>query len=308
VRIASYYKWLPPQSEVDIGYGGLAGRQWWVDVVAKRMMQMLGDATLIGRRHGRSLNHEDIVTYPILRGKFDMNYCQIWDIPEPRPAGFVFGLACDIIDREKQFEAYLDCVQPNLLITLQDTRAEVFEACAARGIRCVFWPWFDADPQPYIEQKPFAAMSTGAIGPVYPQRTELMEALESLDRKDVITSPIQDRRAYPLDTVEYHTYLARTRYFVTGGIYDFQIPAKYIEACNYGACLVCFESPHMAEQGWVDGETYIKLNSVDELPAILDSNRWREIGRAGQRMVQSRHLLVHRVRQLQEEYAAWQNR
>ena len=132
-----------------------------------------------------------------------------------------------------------------------------------------------------------------------------MNFLRKLNREDVIVSPTHDQSKYPLSTSEYESAVRRTKYYITGGTWDFEIPAKCIEVMNLGACLVCPEMPKAAEYGLVNGVTYIKLNSVEEIPAILASDRWEQIAPAGQRLVQERHTVHVRAKQIIRAYQEW---
>jgi hypothetical protein len=54
--------------------------------------------------------------------------------------------------------------------------------------------------------------------------------------------------------------------------------------------------------GFIDGKTYIKLDSDDQIPGILDSEAWMKIGLAGQAMVHKRHSMQQRAKDILEIY------
>ena len=58
----------------------------------------------------------------------------------------------------------------------------------------------------------------------------------------------------------------------------------------------------MKEAGFVDGETYIKINSVDDIPAVLESDAWETVGQAGRAMVQQYHSIEARAREIANAY------
>ena len=307
MRIASYHKTCPSeQSKIGCSLYGLGARAYWETAIGRALPQAIGEATLSARDWNWNLAMDKIATYPVLEGRYDLNYCEVFDVPERRPDGFVYGLIDDVIGREEQLEFWLDHVRPDVLFPTHDPRQEVAKLCQPYGCKCEFLPWFIEHPQPYYPDKTIAAMSTGAIGyPCYPTRTKIIEFMESLDRSDCIVSGTHDQTKYGLTNEEYQRAIAHTKYYVTAGTWDFEIPAKCIEVMNAGSCLVCPEMPAMPYYGFVDGENYIKLNDVSEIPAILASDRWETVAPAGQRWVQERHTVTQRAKQIVRAYEVW---
>lgn len=300
MKVASYYKYLLPGS-TDVAYSGMGCGYYWQNVIGIKLQQMLGKATVVGRLHSPS--SRTIERYPILDDDYDISYCQLFDIPFKRPSGFVYGIISDFIRMEVLLTAWLEEIKPDVLFTTQYYKSNLITLCAKYSCKCEFLPWFNVEKEPYIEDKIVTAMSTGAIGPTYPQRTMICDYLMRLNRDDVISKSTNDQKRYPLSKEEYVKNLRRTKYYITGGIFDFQIPPKYFEVCNYGACLVSSNMPMMEKCGFVDGKTYIELNSIAEIDDIIASDRWREIAPAGQKMVQERHMIENRKDQILKTYA-----
>ena len=48
---------------------------------------------------------------------------------------------------------------------------------------------------------------------------------------------------------------------------------------------------------------YIKITSLDEIPAVLASGKWETIGKTAQQMVQTRHTVEARAKMIKEYYA-----
>jgi len=173
MRIASYYKSCPPdQSQIGCSLYGLGARKYWETAIGEALPQAMGQAFLSPRPWNWNLSFDKVVTYPVLEGQYDINYCEVFDTPERRPEGFVYGLVDDVLGREEQFEFWLEQVKPDMLFPTHDPRPEVGELCRKHGCQCEFLPWFIGGPMPYHADKTITAMSTGAMGyPCYPTRT-----------------------------------------------------------------------------------------------------------------------------------------
>ena len=304
-KIVSYYKYLP-NGQTGISEIGIGAGHWRTNICGKLLPQMLGETTFVPREHGHDMR--DIRDYPIIEGDFDIAFCDLFEAPiSKRPAPFIYGFLNDFIELEAQMEHYLDKARPTIVFSFLYNKPDLHELCAKYGATCIYLSWFLTEKYPWTADKHVSAMCSGAHGhPIYPWRTRIAEYLQNMGRNDVVVSVTNNQMTYPLTTNEYQSALAHTKYYLSGGIFDFQIPAKYYEACAYGATLVSPEMPMMKEMGFVDGQTYIALKSLDEIPGIIASERWKDIGPRGQEMVQQRHMIEHRVQQIWQAYDASQ--
>jgi hypothetical protein len=312
MNMVSYYKSLTPDNQIAGGLGQGGGGYWQEDVgirLQEEIAKVLGaELSLSSRPHGRdSYDRKDYTPLPI--EGVDIAYCQLFEVPNKRPAKWIYSIISDYLHMEEVLEDFLCRAKPNLIISFQyplvppSGKSNLVAQCEAHGCKVVFLPWFNATDVPvYNPTKDVVAMCTGKIGGTYPMRDKIYNFLAGLGRDDVLLSGNPHGSTFKLNDDEYRDALSRCRYYVTGGIYDIQIPPKYYEVCNYGAALVSPELPMMAEAGFIDGGTYIKINNVEEIPAILESDRWMEIGRQGQNMVHGNHSLKARAMDIAELY------
>ena len=312
LKMISYLKNVHTDRQ-DVGGIGQGGGGYWQEQVGVRLQEeiakVLGaELTLSGRPYGfDSFDRRD---YPILAGEFDIAYCQLFEVPSSRPAKWIYSIISDYLHMEEVLEDFLLRTKPDVLITLQYPidppagKPNLRVQCEHHGCELVFLPWFNAKNMhihnPY---KDIVAMCTGRTGICYPMRHKIYRYLESLNRKDIVLSGNPSGVTFRLSDDEYHDALGCCQYYITGGIYDFQIPPKYYEVCNYGATLVSHELAMMEEAGFVDGETYLKLDKVEDIPDILESTRYDEIGFLGQEMVQSRHSIERRAKDIAELFS-----
>jgi len=294
VRVASYYKYVVVEQE------GLGNANYHTDIIGKKLQQLLGEATFVGRMPGA--DSRDVRQYDILDGDFDINHLQLFDLPHKRPKGFVYTTISDYLRLEPELDRWLNKVRPDVLFPLQHYRQDIINHCERYNCKCVLLPHFLIKKPPYIKEKKITAYMSGAWGMNYPLRTTIARYLKNLNRKDISINMTNDQHNYAFTDKEDHTNLSVSKYVFSGGVYDFQIPPKYFDICNCGACLVSFDMPMMAECGFVDGKTYIKLNSLEDIDQIIASGRWREIAPAGQKMVQGRHMIEKRAEQILRVY------
>lgn len=291
MKVISYYKTDKPDNMSMGGFG------YWEQVVAKELMALVGDVILVSRI-GPSNSH-DVREYDVIDGHFDIAYCELFDIPKKRPADFVFSIISDYIRMESELENWLDKTRPNVLFTCQYFRTDLANLCDKYNCECYIFPWFVNSRPEYINKKVLAGFMTGVIGVCYPQRTIISRHLESLGRDDTIVSMSSNHRDYPFDVATYRHHLSTTRFSFSGGIYDFQVPPKYYEICNHGAVLVSCPMTVMEILGFVDGETYVALNRLEDLADLLNSTdsdgKYETIALAGQRMVRKRHTIENRA-------------
>ena len=317
LTVASYYKYCPDKQE---GFGmslpGLGARRWWETALGIALPKLLGNATLVGRAFNYDNSLDRIRPYQIIDIPHNITYCQPFDPPLRRPlptfGSFVYGCIDDVEGNERQLELWLRSTKPDVLFSLHDPRPHLAELCKPYDCQVVPMGWFELEAKPYIADKIYTAVSTGAFGyPCYPQRTVIMENLQQIadeERDGILVASTNNQCRYPISTDRYQYIIGNARYYVTAGTWDVCIPAKCIEVMNAGACLVMPEAPRCADYGLVDGETYIKLHDPSdkfELSRVLGSDAWRYIAPAGQKLVQKRHMIQHRAAQILEVYAQW---
>ncbi len=307
LKMISYFKQLQADNKIAGGLGQ-GGGGYWQEQVGVRLQEEVAKALgaeliLSGRPHGQdSFDRRD---YDIASGQFDIAYCQLFEVPRQRPAKWIYSIISDYISMEVVLEDFLARAKPNVIISFQYPleppagKPNLVEQCAKYGCKVVFLPWFNAENiHVWNPDKDVTAMCTGKIGGTYPMRDKIYKYLQGLNRSNVILSGNPHGSTFRLTDTEYRDALAQCRYYITGGIYDIQIPPKYYEVCNYGATLVSPELPMMEEAGFIDGVTYLKLDNVEQIPDILDSLRYDEIGFVGQRMVQASHSIEQRAKDI----------
>jgi len=319
-RILSCYKVLNPHVILDGGVGQ-GGGGWWADVVGVRLQQEIaahlgGQVELHVRPHGR--DSYDVQPYDPPHKDFDVAYVQLFDLPTHKPAAFVWSILSDYIRMENTLDQWLAAAEPDLLISLQYplippktlpwlpfgvVLPDLVSQCESHGCRAISLPWFNELNQPVAAiPKPITAMCTGKVTSSYPFRYMASSYLTNLHRDDIVVSVGRSPDDFALTDEQYQLRLRTSRYFISGGIYDFQIPPKYFEVCNYGACLVSHGMPLMESCGFIDGETYMQVGyTPGEIGRVIeDEESWRRIGIAGQRMVHKHHSMAMRAREIAE--------
>jgi hypothetical protein len=323
MKALTCYKTLPPDSIA--GGVGQGGGRYWELAVGLSLQRSIADVLdmpleVCPRPHG--IDSFDRHPYDIPDGDHDLAYLQLFEIPHRRPSGFVYSIISDYIGMEDVLEDFLSQVKPNVMISFQypleppedlpglpqlGKLPKLVEQCGAHGCKVVYLPWFNAEfVDMYDGDKDITAMCTGKMSGTYPFRDMAYRHFEKLGREDIVISGNPTGSTFRLSDEEYRDCLSRCRYYVSGGIYDLQIPPKYYEVCNYGACLISPEMPMMEASGFVNGETYLKAETMDDVMRIIaDPDRWREIGRAGWKMVQQRHSLPQRAWDIAELFKEW---
>ena len=313
MRLLSCYKTLQADNLTAGGIGQGGGGYWERDV-GQLLQQELADVLdaechTQPRPHGK--DSFDRHPYEPLAGNYDIAYCQLFEIPTRRPADIVYSIVSDYIGMEDVLEDFLLQVEPDLMISFQypmrppvvidglpqlGRLPNLVEQCESHGCKVVYLPWFNTQNIPIYEQeKPIAGMCTGKMSGTYPFRDAAWRYMQAMNRPDVILSGNPTGSTFSLSDEDYRRSLATTRYYFSGGIYDIQIPPKYYEVCNYGACLVSPSMPMMEASGFVPHETYLPIESIHEIPEILERDDWKRIAPAGQRMVHERHNIRQRA-------------
>jgi len=316
--ILSCYKVLRDDDPTFGGVGQGGGLYWQneVGIALQQRIATLLDCELVLSHRKRGRDNRDLVAYDPPTDNFDMAYLEAFDPPHDRPDCFVWSVVSDYIGMEGVLEDFLVGAQPDLIISLQYPLApplrleklpqlgalpNLVNQCGSHGCRVVYLPWFNPhNITTCTAARGWKGMCTGRIAPsTYPFRHDSFHLLHSLGRDDVVLSGSQTDHEFWMSHKEYHEALAATRYYFSGGIYDLQIPPKYYEVCNYGACLVSPDMPMMEASGFVPWETYYPIECIDQIPMILDDDEsWRKIGPAGQRMVQERHSIEQRAKDI----------
>lgn len=319
MRIVSYYKALSAEQRT-LGGVGQGGGSYWQKVVGEQLIVQIAHAlggkfTLHARPHGK--DSYDRTDYEVFGGPddYDIAYCQLFEVPKTRPAKWVFTILSDYVHMEEVMEDFLARTRPDVVISLQYWDSPLWIQCERYGVRPVFLPWFNPkNVTTLVLDKQHTAMCTGCMGGTYPMRDRFYKHLESLGRSDIVLSgSVTGCDGFKLSDEQYRHALARTQWFFSGGIYDYQIPPKFFEVCNYGAALVSHPMPMMEACGFIDGETYRKIENVDDIADVLASEEWRRIGLAGQQLVHKRHSLQARAQDIANlwlnrnnpVYAAW---
>ncbi len=316
MKMLSCHKYLAANDQTNGGVGQ-GGGSWWTDVAGIKLQQAIADElgaelVLSPRLHGsNSYNGGD---YDVPAGTADVAYVQLFESPRRRPADFVWSVISDYIGMQEHLERWLDETRPDLLISFQypldpppmigtvpnlDILPNLVEQCANYGCRVAFTPWFnEVNQNIFNPNKTWTAMCSGKMSGTYPWRNAVYEYLKGLNRPDIVLSGNPHGSTFKLSDEEYRNALASTKYYFSGGIYDLQIPPKYFEIANHGACLVTNDMPMLADCGFVHGETCLIIKSLDEIPYLLQSDLWYLIAKAGQKLVHERHSMTQRAKDI----------
>jgi hypothetical protein len=232
----------------------------------------------------------------------DMAYCQLFALPDSRPAKFIYTFLSDYIGNEKPMREWAQKVKPNLVCCLQHLPEDLQQLVQQCGGKTILSPWFITN-KPEWQEKSVTAMCSGCTDPcIYPGRNKIAQYLSQGSFKDVIISCSSNFGKYPLSNKQYSDYIKTVKYYLSGGIYDRFVPPKYYEVANYGACIITFNMEMLSRVGFVHNETCIIIKDLDEIPEILSSDKYLEIGKNAQKMVQSKHHLSNRASEILEVY------
>jgi len=312
------------KEDPHFGGRGQGGGAYWGSVIGRALQEAIARllrAELSFHVRVRGVDNlacERYIVNDIMDGGFDIAYLELFDLPDRRPADFVWTAISDYIGPYvKPLERFLVEVRPDLVVSLQypleppetipiiprlGRLPNLVAQCESHGCKVVYLPWVNAvNIETYNLDKQYAGMCTGKMSESYPFRIAICQYLEKLHRTDIIISTSKTNE-FALSDEDYHRCLASTRYYFTGGVYDLQIPPKVYEVMNYGACLVCNPMPMAEASGLIPGETYLPIESIDEIPVILERDDWREIAPKGQAMVHERHSIQARARDFVKVY------
>ncbi len=308
MKTISYYK-AYPQSESPN-----SRRRYWHNAVADDLMRMFGDDhTLVTRQPGK--NSHDTGFHAAIEGHFAIAYLELFDLPQRRPADFVWASIGDFLGLEAETELWLRIAEPNLLVTRQYYGDRLKQMCKKYGCKLILMPQFIPEPEVYHCDKKWTAMITGFCGPAYKLRTLAAQAMTGMNSDQVIVAMTGSHKSYPLAEDDYRDKLRHTKFVVSTGIWDLQMPPKHLEICNAGACLVSPVLPWMSWVGFEPNVHYIPIRPPIEagvaalqdelLNSIFLRDDWETIAKAGQAMVQRRHTIHAWYNMLMREYANW---
>lgn len=275
---------------------GTPNSNWnfWYDGIGVALPEAIGQTQHV------VVTKKDFNFYPAY-GDFDIAYIQKPRLPKggKRPAKFIYSFVSDYLGNEDKTKEWMLKVKPNLLGCLQYCPNELIEFGKSIGCKVELMPWFVINKEPYVEEKTITGMCTGCVDGPYEKRKMLYNYLMGLNRKDIILSGGSFGN-YPLSNEEYNSKIKKTKYYFSGGIYDRFIPPKYYEVCNSGACLVSHDMKEMERCGFIDGETYIKIFNMKDVNNIINTDRYKEIGKAGQKMIHEKHTVEVRANKIIE--------
>lgn len=314
MKMISCYKQLSAD-RLSLGGVGQGGGTYWQDIVGIELQQAIAgpeNTILCPRSHGQdSFDRTDYDVPHLSESTYDLAYCQLFEVPKHRPAKIVYSIISDYIHLEDVLEDFLTRAKPDFLIAFQYPHQRLDEQCKCHNCKLFRLPWFNATNFKWNDtlDKTTTAMCTGKMSGSYPMRRAIFDFLkrfkEQTGREDILLSIIgglDGTREFLLSYDDYQYMLGHTKYCFSGGIYDYQIPPKYFEICNHGGTLVSPNMPLMSDAGFIDRETYIELTSLEQIPGILESDAWRTIGPAGQKMVHERHSIMQRAKEILEIY------
>lgn len=317
MKYLSCFKYLADNDQTNGGVGQ-GGGGWFTNVLGQKLQRAIAeelgaDLTLHRRLHGSdAFNGGD---YDSPAGHYEVAYCQLFECPRRRPADFVWTAISDYIGQYGHFlEEFLERVKPDLLVSFQyplnppsvipsvpqlGRLPDLVAQCNHHGCRVVNLPWFnEKNIETFNPEKQWTAMCSGKMSGTYPWRNACYEYLQRMNRPDIVLSGNPHGSTFKLSDEEYRAALASTRWYFTGGIYDLQIPPKGFEICNYGAALVINDMPMLRECGFIHGETCFVIQSLEEIPYLLQSDLWYLIAKQGQQMVHKRHSMAARAREI----------
>ena len=232
----------------------------------------------------------------------DIAYCQLFAIPEKRPAKFVYSIIGDYIGHEEKTKEWIRKVRPNLICCLENFPEDLINYGIQYECKVVMFPWFMSEKYLYKE-KSITAMCSGCTDTrIYPSRALMSNYLKNLNRSDIIVSCSAEFGKYPLSNQEYSDFICKTKYYISGGIFDRFVPPKYYEVASHGACIITFDMDYLSKIGFINGKTCITIKNLSEIPEILSSDKYIEIGKNAQKMMCERHFVLNRAIEIASAY------
>lgn len=275
---------------------------FWSGDLLRALIPLLGHVTYAEAAQGII---EDGGGYfdPLDDTSFDIGW-EVCARPKRKIAKWVFGIVSDFVGREDAMDKWFKDGYLDAIFTLRCVSKRFREMCVKYNLPLYSFPYFIVDKQAYIKDKTIDAALIGTRGDGYNWRQKMYPVLKDLSSKyNILIHQASSSKANRIPYLEYIQKLRTIKYFFTGGVDDgdwdtAQIPAKQIEAAGAGACVVTPDLPMNESCGFIDDKTYIKLNDISEIPAILASDRWRRTSKAGQNLVNVRHTVEKRAEQI----------
>jgi len=286
MRVVSYYRDVDDRSK----YHFLD----WIEKIGEALPLELGDAKLV-KLSGLNYNIED--------DEYDIAYCPIFYFPNKRPNCFVYAFLSDYRGYEDRVKDWIEKVKPDLLCMLQQLPSDLIDFAGKHGCRVELLPWFVVNRhEENQDERNIHVMCSGCIDENYPFRKKIFNHLSSDKKHNVVLSCSGEFGRYRLSNDEYRSAIRRTRYYASGGIFDSLMPPKYFEVANYGCCLLSPILPYMERCGFIHNDTYISIESTDDIDKWIDTDACIKIGKAAQEMVQEKHSVKTRARQIIDLY------
>lgn len=232
----------------------------------------------------------------------DIAYCQLFSTPKKRPAKFIYTFISDYIGNEQKTKNWISHVRPNVLFCLQHLPEDLIYFGSQNECKVMLLPWFVANEE-ISNKKTITAMCSGCTDSrIYPSRSLMDNYLSSLNRNDIISSCSKNFGSYRLSNNEFKEAISKTKYYLSGGIYDRFVPPKYYEACNYGATLIIFNMETLKNCGFIHEENCIIIKNLKEINEIIDSDKYRTISVNAKKFVWEKHSLYKRSKQIIEVF------
>jgi len=250
------------------------------------------------------IKEDPMIPYPIDPSGFDIAFCQKFEIPAERPAPFVYSFVGDIVHHEKMIEAWIDKVRPDFVGFLESTPQWLFEICTKRNCIPRAFRWFEICLPEIPKDKDIIGLCSGCIGRPYPSRTRIFYYLKEKMFPGVYLS-CGSYGAYPLGNEDYRDILSRSRYYLTGPIWDTDVAPKYVEVMSYGCAVITTWCDAMSDYGFVPGENIITINDLEEIDEILASDRWKIIGENARKLIAEKHMVQNRAKMISDIYRDW---
>lgn len=277
--------------------------KFWEDCAGKMLPALLGDCSFFEMDIYESSHNE--AKWKTTSSGYDIAY---WDygsfrqhglLYTKKPAKFVYSL---LTDPNTHVEEFVTLCKPDFIGCLQTVPQRLVEICYKNNCHIEYFPWWHRDWKVFSKERDILAFCSGNINQAYPKRIEIVNYLKKLTQPDIVVSCNDVYGKYPLDIFEYYLTLSKSKFYFTAGVRDLEPPEKIFEACFYGCCLVSNYMPLLESCGFVDGVSYIKLNSIEEIPDILKRTDYEKIATNGKNLIIQRHNAYERANRIKQIY------
>ena len=276
---------------------------FWSGDMLRALIPLLGNVTFAEVDSGIIEDNKGYFD-PLDDVSFDIGW-EVCARPKRKIAKWVFGMVSDFVGREDAMDKWMADGHLDAVFTLRCVSQRLREQCAKYKLPLYSFPYFVVGERPYNADKNIDAAMIGTRGKGYNWRQKMYPVLAKMSNAYEMLLHEAGGKNGRIPYTEYMETMGRIKYFFSGGVDDgdwdtAQIPAKHIEACAAGACLVSPTLPMMDSCGFIDGVNFIQLNNVNEIPDILSSDAWREISKAGYKLINERHSVEARAQQILE--------